>query len=167
MTVKFPSAEEVASDVSFTEAQLDDNMIQQPALVAHYGRLLAEAQYDADTNKQMMEIAESKAANKLREAANDEGRKITESLINSTLPTVKAVAVAREKFNRSKSDHEVMKTTFEAFRQKKDMMVQIGVNRRAEIEGKINGLIRADKQDEAAQAARREAKAMTAKLDDK
>jgi len=158
MATKFPTAEEIAEDVGFTEAQLDDNMVNQPSLVAHYGRLLAEAQYDSDYAKQMMEIAESKVAHKLREEANDEGKKISEAQINSTLPTVTSVVKARMTYNRAKSNHEAMKTTFEALRHKKDMMVQIGVNRRTEIEGKINGLIRSDNQDESARNLRQEAK---------
>lgn len=160
MATKFPSADEIAEDVGFDEAHLDDNMVQQPSLVAHYGRLLAESQYDMDTAKQKMEIAESKAAHALREEANDEGKKISEAQINSTLPTVPSVVKARMQYNRAKADHEGMKTTFEALRHKKDMMVQIGVNRRTEIEGKINGLIRTEKRDEADAELRREAKQM-------
>lgn len=160
MATKLPSADEIADDVGFDEAHLDDNMVRQPSLVAHYGRLLAEAQYDMDTAKQKLEITESKAAHQLREDANEEGKKISEAQINSTLPTVPSVVKARMQYNRAKADHEGMKTTFEALRHKKDMMVQIGVNRRTEIEGKINGLIRAEKQDDAAADLRREAKNM-------
>lgn len=163
MATKFPSVEEITEDVGFTEATLDDNMIQQPSLVAHYGRLLAESQYDTDLSKQKLDIAESKAANKMRQDANDEGKKITEALITSTLATIQSVAAARAAYNRAKADQEAMKTTFEALRHKKDMMVQIGVNRRTEIEGKINGLVRADKQDEAAREARKEAKNVSLK----
>lgn len=159
--MKFPTAEEITEDVSFTEATLDDNMVQQPSLVAHYGRLLAEAEFEVDTSKQKMEIAESKAAHQLREEANEEGKKISEAQITSTLPTVTSVVAARMAFNKAKMNAGAMKTTFEALRHKKDMMVQIGVNRRTEIEGKINGLIVSDKiskKDQSDADLRREAK---------
>ena len=160
MATKLPSADEIADDVGFDEAHLDDNMVRQPSLVAHYGRLLAEAQFDMDTAKQKLEITESKAAHQLREDANEEGKKISEAQINSTLPTVPSVVKARMTYNRAKADYEGMKHTFEALRHKKDMMVQIGVNRRTEVEGKINGLIRTEKRDESDAELRREAKQM-------
>lgn len=158
MTIAIPNASDIADDAGFTEATLDDNMIRQPALVAHYGQVLAKMQYSMDSAKQMLEIQESKSARALRDEAAADGKKITEALINSTLPTVSEVAHARRIYNQSKSDFEGMKIALEALRHKKDMMVQIGVNRRAEIEGKINGLVRMNAQDDAARDLRQEAK---------
>ena len=140
-------AQEIADDVSFTEADLNDNMIRQPSLVAHYGRLLAENQYKMDLSKQKMEIAESRAAHLMREEANEDGKKITEALINSTLPTITSVVEARISYNKAKRDYEAMKHALEAFRHKKDMMIQIGVNRRTEMDNKIRGLELRDQMD--------------------
>lgn len=150
--MKFPTSEQVTEDISFTEATLDDSMVEQPSLVAHYGRLLAEAEYEVDLAKQKLEIAESKAAHQLRDDAAEEGKKISEAQITSTLPTVETVVRARMNLNKAKVEFGAMKAAFEALRHKKDMMVQIGVNRRTEIEGKINGLIRADKLDKTKQS---------------
>lgn len=152
----FPTAEEVLDDIRFSEVELDDNMIRQPALVAHYGRLVAEAQFKMDTAKQKLEIAESKAASNMRDEAAVEGRKISEAQINSELPTVSDVAKARVGYNRAKSDFEAMKVALEALRHKKDMMIQLAVNRRSEMENKINGLIRQEKTDQAGQDAKSE-----------
>lgn len=161
-TIAFPTAAEIAADVGFTEAELDDNMIQQPALVAHYGRLLGEAQFAMDNAKQVLEITESNTAHQMREDAAEEGRKITEALINSSLPTDGKVMKARRKYNRAKSDYEASKTTLEALRHKKDMMIQIAVSRRTELENKINGLARVEAQDDAASEARETARKLTA-----
>ena len=57
-SMNFPTSEQVTEDISFTEATLDDSMVEQPSLVAHYGRLLAEAEYEVDLAKQQLEIAE-------------------------------------------------------------------------------------------------------------
>lgn len=139
-----PSAQQIAEDVSFTEATIDDAMIEQPALVAHYGRLLADVQYDMDMAKQTLEITEAREAQNLRDEAADNGEKITEAKVNSTLPTIDKVMKARKRYNRAKADHEAMRTTLEALRHKKDMMIQIAVSRRTELENKINGLARLD-----------------------
>lgn len=151
-----PTAAEVLDDIRFSEVELDDNMIRQPALVAHYGRLVAEAQFNMDTAKQKLEIAESKAATSMRDEAAAEGRKISETQINSELPTVSAVAKARVAYNRAKSDFEAMKVALEALRHKKDMMIQLAVNRRSEMENKINGLVRQEKMDQAVEDAKDE-----------
>jgi len=141
-----PDTDQIADDVGFSEATLDDNMIRQPSLVAYYGHLVSEMQFDMDTLKQKLDIAESRAGQSLRDEAAEDGRKITESQINSTIPTVSSVVKARIAYNRAKADFEGLRIILEALRHKKDMMVQIGVNRRSEMESKISGLVREDRQ---------------------
>lgn len=162
--VTLPDAAQIAEDVSFTEATLDDEMIRQPALVAHYGRLVADLQYKMDTAKQILEITESRAAQEMRDEAADNGTKITETQINSTLPTREKVMKARKQYNRAKADFEAAKTALESLRHKKDMMIQIGVNRRSELENKIRGLASVDASEEKARQARAEAKERAARL---
>lgn len=151
------NAEQMADDVSFTEATLDDNMIRQPSLVAYYGQLVAKAQFNMDNAKQIVEIAESKEAQQMRDEAADNGTKITESQINSTLPTRSRVMKARKNYNQAKSDFEAAKVALESLRHKKDMMIQIAVGRRSEMENKINGLIKLDAQEDNAREARKAA----------
>jgi len=162
--VDTPTASEVAEDVGFTEADLDDNMIRQPSLVAHYGRLLSELQFATDTAKQILSITESKGAQQMRDEAADEGKKITEALINSSLPTLAAVMKAQKAYNRAKADFEAMKVALEALRHKKDMMIQIGVNRRSELENKIRGLASSDAVDGKAREARDEGRKVVEKM---
>lgn len=137
---EFPTAEQVTDDVNFTETELYDEMVRQPSLVAHYGRLVAEAQFNMDKSKQLLEITESRCAQEMRDEAADEGRKITESQINSNLPNDAKVMKKRMEYSRAKADHEALKVALEALRHKKDMMIQINVGQRTEMENKISGL---------------------------
>lgn len=167
---KMPSAAEITEDVSFTEATMDDNMIRQPSLVAHYARLVGEVQYAMDYAKQVLEIIESKEAQRMRDEAAEAGIKITETQINSSLPTLEKVMKARKRYNRAKADFEASKGVLEALRHKKDMMIQLAVGRRTEIENKIRGLTVAGKIEDAGdkdRAARAEAKARAQALADK
>lgn len=161
---KFPTAAEIADDVGFTEATLDDNMVRQPALVAHYGRLVADLQFEMDTNKQRLEIAESLAAQSMRDEAAEAGVKITESQINSSLAVQTTVKKARMAYNKSKADFEATKTALEALRHKKDMMIQIAVGRRSELENKIRGLESAGRSDTSAAEIRAQAKRTAERL---
>ncbi|MDX5412861.1 MAG: hypothetical protein LPK02_07420 [Rhodobacterales bacterium] len=161
-TYKLPSAAEITEDVSFTEVTMDDNMIRQPSLVAHYARLVGEVQFAMDTAKQVLEITESIEAQKMRDEAAEAAVKITETQISSSLPTIENVMKARKRYNRAKADFEAAKGVLEALRHKKDMMIQLAVGRRMEIENKIRGLTVAGKVEEAGdkdRAARAEAKA--------
>lgn len=144
---QLPTAEQISDDVSFTEASLDDDMVRQPALVAHYGILVSELQFNMDMKKQVLEVTSSKVAREMRDEAAENGNKITEASINSKLPTDPRVMKAQKALSRAKADYEAGKVTLEALRHKKDMMIQIGVNRRSELENKIRGLGQSEKQD--------------------
>lgn len=158
---KLPNAAEITEDVSFTEATIDDEMVRQPSLVAHYARICGEVMYAMDTAKQILEITESKVARQMRDEHAEAGLKITEAQIASSLAGEPRVMKARKAYNRAKADNEAARGALEAMRHKKDMMIQLAVGRRSEIESKIRGLVSTEKltdSDEKARQARAAAK---------
>lgn len=131
---KYPTAGEIRDDLAFTEATLDDNMITQAGLFAHYARLAGDAQYELERAKMRLEIGESNAALKLRDRAEMNGSRITEKMIENQVLSDKKVVALKLELAKSRRNYEGMKSTMEALRHKKDMMIQIGVARRTENE---------------------------------
>lgn len=130
----FVEPTQLQDDTSFTEATLDDNMILQSSLLAHYGQQSAKAQHQVDRMKHRLEITEAKSAKALRDEAAEEGKKITEKALEQELALTPAVVRAKRMLNEAKMIAETIKTAVEAIRHKRDMMIQIAAQRRSEFE---------------------------------
>jgi len=63
----FVTPEQVREDTTFTESGLNEAMLEQSSLMAYYGSLCGEAQYQVDKFKQLLDIAEAKLARDIRD----------------------------------------------------------------------------------------------------
>lgn len=123
-----------AEDTRFSEATLSEELERQASLIAHYGVALGKAQHQSDRFKHRLEIKTAQVAKRMRDEANDEGRKITEKQIELDLSLSPTVIKARANYNEAKAVHETLKVALEALRHKRDAMIQAGVTRRLEVE---------------------------------
>jgi hypothetical protein len=121
------SPEELQKDLAFSNADLTSAMMQQAALYAHYATLAAKFQKIADTKELVVEITESKVDKALRDAAAQAGEKITEAALS------KAVKLNKEYIQAV----NLCRHALEAFKQRRDMLVQIGVAQREEMKGEL------------------------------
>lgn len=139
MAVKpYVDPEQLQSDLSFTLEDLDSANMEQASLYAHYAELYVRAQYQYDSTKAAQEIIEAKLDQEIRDLlAADPKKKITEGVVAAEikrhpkyLQTVKAV-------NESRMYMALAKESLEAFKQRRDMLVQVGVQRREEMKGDL------------------------------
>lgn len=133
----FISQTQLQSDLSFSHNSLDDAMMRQASLYAHYGTQSAKAQLQADRMKNQMELVEAQIDKELREEAAAEGKKITEAQIEKAIRLDSRYQRAVSRYNESKMVASMTKTTTEAFTQRRDMLVQIGKDLREERLGEV------------------------------
>ena len=155
-------AVQLKKDLAFSTADLGSAMMQQASLYSHYGVLVAKAAFQTDKLELSLEIAESKVDRQLRDqaltaakaelalahAAGDTKAKLEKALTEPQMaklivahPTVIALKKA---VNEAKQVEAGIKTSLEAFRQKRDMLVQMGAQGREEMKGDLSMRARSD-----------------------
>lgn len=122
-------------DLAFKESDLDMNMAQQAGFYTHYAVASAQAQRQADTAKHQLEITEAGCAHRLREELPLQGVKITEGIIKERVTLDPQVQLAQRTYNEAKTVAEIAKQALEAWRQKRDMMVQFSKHKLEEQKG--------------------------------
>jgi hypothetical protein len=131
---EFIGAGEIADDMRFVEAELNDAMMKQSSLMAYYGARLGEAQFQVDKFKMLLDIKEAQTAERLRDAMAEEGKKVTEKLLEQKVATSPTVIKYKIALNKSKRVYETIRGAMEGLRAKKDMLIQFGVRHRMEME---------------------------------
>lgn len=129
--------EQMAKDTAINPADLNTSMIQQASLFAHYSALFSRAQRQYDTFKQIAEITDAKLAKSVRDQMAEEGEKITEKAIEQKIARSAAHVQGQKNVNICREQMELAKQTLEALKQKRDMLVQLGVQAREELKGEL------------------------------
>jgi hypothetical protein len=134
---------ELQRDVAFSTTNLDDAMMTQASMAVHYGQVAAAAQKQLDDLKLVLEITEAKVDRHIRdevaaEAVDDTGKKkLTETQIAKSISLHPQVIAVKKAINEAKQIESEAKTAVEAFRQRRDMLVQIGAGDRLERQGEL------------------------------
>ena len=131
---RFVTAEQLRDDTSFTEAGLNEAMLEQASMMSYYGSIAGEAQYQVDRFKQLLEIEEARLAKDIRDEADFENKKLTEKQLEQQLTLKPSIINARKAVNESKQVYETIRNMLEALKQRKDMIIQFGVRHRLELE---------------------------------
>jgi len=153
---------QLKKNLAFTTADLGTAMMQQASLYSHYGVLAAKAAFQTDKLELSLEIAESKVDRQLRDqtltaakaelalahAAGDAKAKLEKALTEAQLAKLIAahptVIALKKALNEARQIEAGAKTSLEAFRQKRDMLVQMGAQGREEMKGDLSIRIRGD-----------------------
>lgn len=119
-----------ADDVQINVAKLDEEFRILPALIYRYSEMRAESGYEADiAEAEYKEIRAEVYKNIL--TTND--KKPSEKTIESEIDINPLVKAAKRKALQTKRDHETIKGYLDSLRAKKDMLIQIGSDRRKEV----------------------------------
>lgn len=135
---KFIDEDELAGDVEINEADLDSGMIKQASLATHYGVQASKANRQVSLMKTRLEVVEAQTYRRLREEAADRGEKVTEAQLKMLVQSEPAVVRAQRDVIDAQYTADVGKTAFEAFRQRRDMLIQLGVQAREERKGELS-----------------------------
>lgn len=132
---KFVDKRQIEADLSWSAADMTGAMMKQASLFVEYGRLSAEAQGQVDKFKLALETAEAMVYRELRDDAVKTGTKLSEKQLESLVSVHPTVQAIKKSLNEAKQIEAMLKTTVEAFRQRKDMLVSQGLIMREEMRG--------------------------------
>jgi len=162
--VQYIDPVQLKKDLSYSNADLSSAMMEQAATFANYGVLAAQAGMQVDKMKMLLENTEAEVARRERDKKALAGQKSTESQISEIVTRHPRVIEARKALNEAKQIESVAKIAVEAFRHRRDMLVQQGLINREELKGELSVALKNAKEEETRATqdrllARRQAKA--------
>lgn len=134
---EFVNPEQLKTDVQFDLNDLDNAIRQHAALFVHYADLARLARRQFERMKATAEVLESKLYAIHREAMAAEGKKPTEGAIDAAVKTDPRWFATQQKMIDSRAIYDLASDAREAFSQRKDMLIQVSVDRRKEREGEL------------------------------
>lgn len=121
-------------DSSFSLADLSSAQQEQPALRVHYGELKAKAERQVNDLKLKLEAAESAVYRQVRDELTKQNIKITEALLDREVNAHKTILAIKLAINEAKQILDVLKAVYDAFEDRKMMVVSASAKDRAELE---------------------------------
>ncbi len=134
---QFISAEQLSEDLQFSPVNLSDAMMTQASQFAYYAGVNAKAQHQVDRFKLKVEVLEAKLDKSIRDTAADEGKKTTDKSIMAEIKRNPAYVMIVKALNESKMVAALAKEGLEAWRHRKDMLIQLGAAQREEQKGEL------------------------------
>lgn len=134
----FVDTAQLKRDLSYSPTNLTDAMMQQASMFAHYGILAAQASRQVDTVKMLLENTEAAVYRLRRDAAVAANEKQTEAQLSAQVTRHPKVIEMKRALNEAKQQEAVAKTAMEAFRHRRDMLIQEGLLQREEMKGELS-----------------------------
>lgn len=129
---------QLKQDLSYSSNDLTSAMMDQASLFAHYGVLLSQASAQVDKLKMLLEAAESRIYRQIRDAADLASEKTTEAQIKAGVAGHGRILEIKKALNEAKQIESLAKTAVEAFRHRRDMLIQHGLIEREEMKGQVS-----------------------------
>ncbi len=147
--------EQLKKDMAWSQVNLTGAMMDQASLATHYGMLAARASRQVHDLELLLEITEGKVGRVTRDKAAEEAKaeyeeakktdpkakpekKTTEAQIAGAVATHPRVIALKKAINEARQIEAQAKTAVEAFRQRRDMLVQAGLLSREEMKGEVS-----------------------------
>lgn len=131
-------ASQLKRDLAFSPNNLTDAMMQQASMFSHYGVLAADASSQVDTIKMLLENTEAAVYQILRDEFALRAEKVTEVLLEKKVARHSRVIAMKKALTLAKRVESIGKTAVEAFRHRRDMLVQQGLLSREEMKGEVH-----------------------------
>lgn len=135
--VNYLDAKQLKIDLRFSPTNLDSAQMDQAALFADYGVLAAQASHQVDVVKLLLENSEAAVYKILRDQAAEKAEKVTEAQLEKLVARHPRVISMKKALAEAKQVEAVGKVAIEAFKQKRDMLIQQGVVQREERKGEL------------------------------
>lgn len=130
-------ADKLARDVSINENELSNSMAEQASLFTWYSQLNVRAKRQVNDLELLVEVQEGNAAKRLRDEAVSLGEKPVQARIDKEVLIDAKVVQAKRALNEAKQAANLCQAAVDAMRQRRDMLVQIGNDRREEKKGNL------------------------------
>ena len=131
-------ADQMLNDVKFEPENLDKAYIDQASLFCYYAEQSRLASKKMDNFKLRIDTVEAELDKEARDEAATSGTKTTEKAIEQGISRNEKYVKCVMAYNDAKATHQLLRDILESFKQRKDMLIQIGMNRREEL--KSSGL---------------------------
>ncbi len=151
----FLADEDLKTKLSYSMNDLSTAMAEQASLFAHFGVLAAKASRQVDNIKILIENTEARVDREIREAMAMLNEKITEGIVERKIARHPQVVAYKRALNEAKQVEKVAATTLEAFKHRRDMLVQAGAISREEMKGELSMSAKRELQDNQRTAAER------------
>lgn len=135
---EFIEPQDLKRDVAFSTNDLTSAMMSQASMFSHYGVLAANASRQVDTVKLLLENTEAAVYKMLRDQAATNGEKVTEAQLEKLVTRHPRVIAMKKSLNEAKRVEANAKIAVEAFRHRRDMLVQMGLISREEMKGELS-----------------------------
>lgn len=134
---EFVDADQLKKDVEFDPNDLDNAVRQHASLFIHYADRARLARRQFERMKAAFEILESRLAMHHREQQIKDGKKPTEASVDAAVKCDPRWFAAQQKVIDARAIYDLANDAREAFSQRRDMIVQVSVDRRREREGQL------------------------------
>lgn len=124
-------------DISVSETNLDNCMMEQAGLIAYYIEKAARAEAQAQRTKVQVEIGEAKLFDQHRKALAATAEKVTEKMVESAVRLDPKYGAIQNRLIEAESRAAIAKGCVEALKQRRDMIIQLGADRREEGKGAV------------------------------
>ncbi|MFP3614749.1 hypothetical protein SB778_32205 [Paraburkholderia sp. SIMBA_050] len=162
----FVDVDQLKKDLQVNPNDLDDAVISQAPMFVHYAQQAAQARRQWEKSKLAAEATESQLDAAWRKKFLEDGTKVTEKVVENAVKADPRYIKAHTQVIEARALYDIANDAREAYMQRKDMIVQVSVDRRREREGQLR--IQAAREGEiatqsgrdaalAAEAARRQA----------
>lgn len=151
------------SETRVTEATLDACMIEQNGLRAYYGSLAAHAEAQAARLKMKFDVIEATIYNEHRKALAATGEKSTEKMVENAVKMDRRWLRAKNMVIEAETIATINKNLVESLKDRRDMIIQLGADRRDEYKGAARVLAQQNDHQSTAERALAAAKGAMAK----
>lgn len=131
----FIDPNEFKKETQVKDYNLDSCFMEQSSLRAHYGALAARAEAQASTAKVKFEVLEARLYDHHRKILVDAGAKVTEKMVENAVKTDPRWMAGKENVIEAETIAAVNKSLAISLADRRDMLIQLGADRRDESKG--------------------------------
>jgi hypothetical protein len=135
--VHFVDPDQVKKDVDIDITDLDNETRRQSATYLFHAQNASKAKAQAKRVKNTAEILESRLYSIHREELGKDGKKVTEAMVDAAVKNDRLFYEMKQKVIDSELIADLARDTANSLEQRKDMLVQLTVDRRKEREGEL------------------------------
>lgn len=146
--INYVDAAQLKKDLSYSTNNLSDAMVGQASLFAHYGVQSAKASMQVDTIKMLLETAEAAVYRQLADRTATAGGKVVVASLDKDVAADERIINLKRSLNEAKQIEKASNTAVEAFRHRRDMLVQQGFLSREEMRGEVSVALKQAKDQE-------------------
>lgn len=131
----FIDPNEFKKETQVKDYNLDSCFMEQSSLRAHYGALAARAEAQASLCKVKFEVLEARLYDAHRKILTDAGAKVTEKMVENAVKTDPRWMAGKENVIEAETIASVNKSLAISLADRRDMLIQLGADRRDEAKG--------------------------------